>query len=98
MFLQNDVDIFLMVLSAFLISVGADISAQYSSITHTGAGGGYYCHIKGLVEQTIIDHNFPSTAIFRPAAIIGNSNTGPFASWLAPKFDCTWMIPTRFNY
>eukprot|EP01065_Artemidia_motanka_P021330 TRINITY_DN254_c0_g1_i10.p1 TRINITY_DN254_c0_g1~~TRINITY_DN254_c0_g1_i10.p1 ORF type:complete len:269 (+),score=83.66 TRINITY_DN254_c0_g1_i10:66-872(+) len=80
---------------SLLGSVGADEKATYSCITHTGAGGGYYMHCKGLIERKVTEEGFRTCGLFRPATLIGNSNTPGFFNWLAPKLD--WAVPNRYH-
>jgi nucleoside-diphosphate-sugar epimerase len=61
----------------------------------TIAGGSYYLHVKGLVEKNISEMGFESAAFYRPATLIGNTNTPGFFNWLAPKLD--WALPHRFQ-
>lgn len=75
--------------------VGADSTATYSSVTKSAAGFGWYNHCKGRAEELIAGVGFQSLSVFRPAAIVGNSNTPGFVSWLFPKID--WMLPSKYQ-
>jgi hypothetical protein len=75
--------------------VGSDIHSSYGWLTGTSAGGGWYRHVKGQVEANLMALQLPRLSIFRPAAIIGDSHTGSFGSWLFPKFD--WMLPNIYQ-
>lgn len=78
-----------------LSSVGADITQQYSSLTKSGAGGGWYLHCKGAMEDGVISQGFKSVAIFRPAGIYpGNTNTPETFGWLNEKLN--WMLPSKY--
>jgi len=63
---------------SLLTSVGADIAESESWLTGTGAGGGLYLHLKGLVEQNIFNCNFQTAYVYHPAGIIGSSNSPDF--------------------
>jgi len=52
-----------------LSSVGVDRNKQYSKLTGTNAGGGWYSHIKGKLEYDVERLNFKSLCIFKPAGI-----------------------------
>jgi hypothetical protein len=82
-------------LVSILTAAGPDITADYGFIMGNAAGGGWYRHVKGQVEQNLIDLKVSNLAIFRPAAIVGNRYLGDFGSWLMPKFD--WMLPLKYN-
>eukprot|EP01062_Namystynia_karyoxenos_P025928 TRINITY_DN202_c0_g1_i5.p2 TRINITY_DN202_c0_g1~~TRINITY_DN202_c0_g1_i5.p2 ORF type:complete len:287 (+),score=116.05 TRINITY_DN202_c0_g1_i5:104-862(+) len=73
---------------SLLTSVGADEKAQYSGCTHTGAGGGWYNHVKGVAERRVRELHFPTAAAIRPGTILGNTNTPGCWACLAPKLDC----------
>jgi len=78
-----------------LSSVGADISLQYSSITRSGAGGGWYLHVKGVMEEGVIGQGFTSVAVIRPAGIYpGNSNTPETLGWFNEKIN--FMLPGKY--
>jgi hypothetical protein len=47
------------------------------------------------MEQMIVNVGFKSVSVFRPAAIVGNTNTPGFLSWLNPKID--WMLPNKYK-
>lgn len=51
--------------------------------------------MKGVVENNLKSLGLANLAIYRPAAIVGNVNTGSFFSWLAPKFDC--VLPSIYQ-
>lgn len=59
-----------------LSALGANSHGQYSGWTGTAAGGGWYAHCKGKMEEGIQALPFASVTILRPAAIYpGNVNT-----------------------
>lgn len=80
---------------SLLTATGSDITSEYGYIMGNAAAGGWYRHVKGQVEQNLIDLKLPHLTIFRPAAIIGNKYLGGFGSWLFPKLD--WMLPAKYN-
>jgi uncharacterized protein YbjT (DUF2867 family) len=78
-----------------LSSVGADVTAQYSALTRTGAGGGWYLHVKGAMEQAVAQQGFASVTFMRPAGIYpGNSNTPETLGWLNEKLN--WALPAKY--
>eukprot|EP01134_Creolimax_fragrantissima_P000843 CFRG0843T1 len=80
---------------ALLTTTGSDITGKYSSITGTTAGSGYYVHCKGQIEKNIEEIGFQSLSIFKPAALLGNTNTPAFVNWLSPKIH--WALPARWH-
>eukprot|EP01062_Namystynia_karyoxenos_P025925 TRINITY_DN202_c0_g1_i2.p2 TRINITY_DN202_c0_g1~~TRINITY_DN202_c0_g1_i2.p2 ORF type:complete len:248 (+),score=77.64 TRINITY_DN202_c0_g1_i2:100-843(+) len=80
---------------SLLGAVGADESQSYSRVTGTGAGGGWYNHVKGVAERRVRELQFPTCGLFRPATLIGNTNTPGFFNWLAPKLD--WAVPGKWH-
>eukprot|EP01013_Petalomonas_cantuscygni_P010139 TRINITY_DN23134_c0_g1_i1.p1 TRINITY_DN23134_c0_g1~~TRINITY_DN23134_c0_g1_i1.p1 ORF type:complete len:237 (+),score=28.01 TRINITY_DN23134_c0_g1_i1:110-820(+) len=81
---------------AALSAVGSDASATWSSITRTGAGGGWYNHCKGIMEEGVLRAGFERVGIIRPAGIYpGNDNTPATFGWLVSKAQC--MMPQRFE-
>jgi uncharacterized protein YbjT (DUF2867 family) len=59
-----------------LSALGANSHRQYSRWTGTAAGGGWYAHCKGKMEEGIQTLPFASVTILRPAVIFpGNVNT-----------------------
>jgi nucleoside-diphosphate-sugar epimerase len=88
-----------------LSAVGADASAQYSNVTKTAAGGGWYCHVKGIMEdgkgKGKMEHGikamaFESVVIVQPAGIYpGNNNTPSFFGWLNEKLNP--ILPGKFE-
>jgi hypothetical protein len=77
-----------------LSAAGADVEGTYSIITRTGAGGGWYNHVKGLCEQQCAEVGFRRLSIYRPAGIIGNANTGMF-NHIGPAID--WLLPQKYK-
>lgn len=79
-----------------VLSAGwADENATYSSITKTAAGGGWYNHCKGHMENEIKKLNFKSAVFYQPAAIYpGNTNTPETFGWLNEKLNC--ILPKTF--
>jgi hypothetical protein len=47
------------------------------------------------VEEQIQSVGFPSTSIFRPAAIIGTPHTPKWLAWLSPKID--GVVPAKYK-
>eukprot|EP01062_Namystynia_karyoxenos_P025924 TRINITY_DN202_c0_g1_i1.p1 TRINITY_DN202_c0_g1~~TRINITY_DN202_c0_g1_i1.p1 ORF type:complete len:280 (+),score=87.82 TRINITY_DN202_c0_g1_i1:102-842(+) len=80
---------------SLLGAVGADESQTYGSIMGARAGGGWYRHVKGLAERRVRELEFPTAGLFRPATLIGCTNTPGFAQWLAPKLD--WLVPISWH-
>ena len=79
-----------------LTSVGSQYKGDDANVTkRTFAGSAYYLHLKGLVEKNLSDMGFDGVSLFRPATLVGNSNTPGFANWLAPKLD--WALPKKYN-
>ena len=73
---------------SLLSAVGSDITATESWITGTGAGGGLYNHVKGLIEHKMEASGFETLNIYRPAGILGNPNTPDFLMGL---FQGDWL-------
>eukprot|EP00903_Cladosiphon_okamuranus_P019450 g17884.t1 len=80
---------------SLLGSVAADPDAKPSRITGTAAGGGLYLGIKGKVEQNFEAANLESTAIFRPATLIGNDNTPAIAGSISKMI--SWALPAKYK-
>ena len=79
-----------------LTSVGAQYKGEQANVgKSTYAGSSLYRHLKGKVEKNLSQIGFDSVSIFRPATLIGNTNTPGLFNWLAPKFD--FVVPTRYN-
>eukprot|EP00005_Dracoamoeba_jomungandri_P003371 CAMPEP_0174256892 /NCGR_PEP_ID=MMETSP0439-20130205/6081_1 /TAXON_ID=0 /ORGANISM="Stereomyxa ramosa, Strain Chinc5" /LENGTH=247 /DNA_ID=CAMNT_0015339719 /DNA_START=59 /DNA_END=802 /DNA_ORIENTATION=- len=78
-----------------LTSVGADPSAEFSTLTGTVPGGGWYRKCKGMVEKNILELGFDSTAIYRPAIIPDDPQTPRFFSWTMPALDA--VMPANWN-
>ena len=65
-------------------------------MTRTGAGGGWYNHVKGVMEDSSNAIGFSTLSIFRPAAIYpGNVNTPNLFGWLNEKMN--FMLPGIYN-
>jgi len=54
-----------------------------------------YVHLKGKIEKHIEDLDFETCAHFRPAGLLGNSNTPTILNWALPKID--WMFPWKYK-
>lgn len=54
---------------------GADINSSWNFLTRTGAGGGYYNHVKGVAEKLTIDANISYTYIAQPAVLLDSPHT-----------------------
>lgn len=80
---------------ALLTAVGSDINSKYSSFTKTGAGGGWYKHVKGQVEANATAAAFKHTGIFQPATLLGSAATPKTFGWVMSKVD--WMLPTKYK-
>merc|ERR1712177_472 len=79
-----------------LTSVGSQYKGENANLgSRIYAGSAFYLHIKGLVEKNLAELEFDGLSIFRPATLIGNSNTPGFANWIAPKLN--WMLPKKYN-
>ena len=83
-----------------LSSLGANIENSYSIFTKTGAGGGYYNHVKGTMEDGIVHignkNLFKSVCIYRPAAIYpGNVNTPNFIGSLNKNLE--FILPKLYH-
>lgn len=71
---------------------GADSSAQWSNLTKTAAGGGWYAHCKGVIEENTIAAGFKYVFIAQPGALLGSPHTPPFMSYI-PSF----LIPEKYS-
>ncbi|KAJ3089230.1 hypothetical protein HK100_007824 [Physocladia obscura] len=78
-----------------LTSVGADANAAWSPITRSGAGGGWYFHCKGQVEQNFLKMGFDSVSAVRPSTLVGSPNTPSWVPFVQSAID--WALPARFN-
>lgn len=75
-----------------LSGVGADASAQWSNLTKTAAGGGWYSHCKGVVEENTVKAGFKYVFIAQPGALLGSPHTPSMMSWI-PSF----LIPEKYS-
>ena len=79
-----------------LTAVGTDITASYSWVSRTNAGGGWYNHVKGQVEKNTADLGFPAGAsMFRPSALLGSSHT----PWIVAKLmsGVSGVLPAKYK-
>jgi hypothetical protein len=58
-----------------MTAAGADINSSWNFLTRTGAGGGYYNHVKGVAEKLTIDANISYTYIAQPAVLLNSPHT-----------------------
>jgi nucleoside-diphosphate-sugar epimerase len=70
-----------------MTAVGADSKAGWSSLTKTAAGGSWYNHVKGTVEDNYSALEFDTLSIVRPATIIGAVATPKVVDWVARGLD-----------
>lgn len=57
---------------------------------------GWYNHVKGYMEQGIIQYNYRSLSIFQPAAIYpGNDNTPSALGEINKRLN--WLLPGALN-
>eukprot|EP00035_Acanthoeca_spectabilis_P025762 m.459791 g.459791 ORF g.459791 m.459791 type:complete len:225 (+) comp21836_c0_seq2:869-1543(+) len=75
-----------------MTSVGANEASQYSSITGTTAGGGWYSHVKGVAERLFTEVGFKQLTIVRPAALLGSEHTPGIMSYVPNA-----ILPQRFS-
>jgi len=68
-----------------MTAVGSDESATWSSFTRTGAGGGWYNHVKGVAERLTLEEKMPYTYIARPAILLGSAATPKILEFI-PNF------------
>eukprot|EP00752_Nemacystus_decipiens_P002315 g2189.t1 len=80
---------------SLLGSVAADPDAKPSRLTGTAAGGGLYLGIKGRVEKNFEAADLESTAIFRPATLVGNDNTPGVAAAMSKMI--SWALPLKYK-
>ena len=65
-------------------------------MTRTGAGGGWYNHVKGVLEDSTKAIGFSTLSIFQPAVIYpGNVNIPKLFGWLNEKMN--FMLPGIYN-
>jgi nucleoside-diphosphate-sugar epimerase len=84
--------------ASLLTSGMADANATPTTIfgkTLTGAGGGFYLMVKGLLEANVKAMSFTSVSTFRPAALIGTPNTPGFVEKLSVLSDM--VLPIKFK-
>ena len=58
-----------------MTAVGSDETAKWSPFTRTGAGGGWYNHVKGKAERLTADVGFPYLMIAQPGVLLGSPHT-----------------------
>jgi len=80
--------------TGLLTAMGTNVTST-SWFGFTGAGFGLYNRFKGLIEEQVKRLPFSSVAIYRPAAILENPNTGSFANWLFPKI--SGILPANYS-
>ena len=68
-----------------MTAVGSDENAQWSGITKTAAGGGWYNHVKGVAERLTLEAKIPYTYIARPATLLGTPHTPKILEFI-PNF------------
>jgi len=68
-----------------MTAVGSDENAQWSPITKTAAGGGWYNHVKGVAERLTLEAKIPYTYIARPSTLIGSPHTPNILTFI-PNF------------
>lgn len=75
-----------------LSAVGADESSTWNNLTRTAAGGGWYNHVKGVVERKTIECKFPYTFIAQPGALLGSPHTPGIMDYVP-----TFLIPIKYS-
>lgn len=75
-----------------MTAVGSDESAQWSSWTKSGAGGGWYNHVKGVAERLTEEAKLPYTYIAQPATLRGSPHTPKIVEMIP---DC--LIPLKYS-
>lgn len=70
----------------------ANENAQWSSITRTAAGGGWYNHVKGVAERKILEVGLPYVFIAQPAALLGSPHTPGFMSYIPNA-----IVPAKYS-
>ena len=68
-----------------MTAVGADESSQWSLLTRTSAGGGWYNHVKGVAERLTLETKLPYTYIAQPATLLGSPHTPKIVAMI-PNF------------
>mmetsp|Transcript_35815 Transcript_35815/g.94922 ORF Transcript_35815/g.94922 Transcript_35815/m.94922 type:complete len:258 (-) Transcript_35815:42-815(-) len=81
--------------AVLMTSTGADINGHYSMLTRTGAGGGWYNHVKGTCESNYAAERFQSLSIVRPSVLIGSPNTPSFMPALFSTI--AWALPANLQ-
>ncbi|CAM9911331.1 unnamed protein product [Choristocarpus tenellus] len=77
---------------ALLSSIGANMDAKLPEWTGIVGAGPYF---KGLVENNMQEMEFESVGIFRPATLIGNTNTPRWAAAVSKSL--SWMLPIKYK-
>lgn len=75
-----------------LSAAGADESKSWSNITKSAAGGGWYRHVKGVIERRTIECKFPYTFIAQPGALLGSPHTPAIMNYF-PNL----LIPDKYS-
>jgi len=75
-----------------MTSTGCNEDDQWSSITRTGAGGGWYSHVKGVAERLTVEAGIPYTYIAQPATLLGSPHTPKILEFI-PNF----ILPAKYS-
>lgn len=75
-----------------MTAVGSNEEAEWSSITKTGAGGGWYNHVKGVAERLTTEAGIRYTYIAQPATLLGSPHTPKILNFM-PHF----LLPAKYS-
>jgi uncharacterized protein YbjT (DUF2867 family) len=75
-----------------MTAVGSDENSEWSPLTKTSAGGGWYAHVKGVAERLTLEAEIPYTYIAQPGMLLGSPHTPKIFQYL-PNF----FFPAAFS-
>jgi len=61
---------------------GSNETSTWNFMTKTAAGGGWYSHVKGVVERLTIEAGIPYTYIAQPATLLGSPHSPKIAEMI----------------
>jgi len=75
-----------------MTAAGCNERDQWSSLTKTSAGGGWYSHVKGVAERLTLEAKLPYTYIAQPATLLGSPHTPKILEFI-PNF----ILPAAYS-
>mmetsp|Transcript_6392 Transcript_6392/g.11683 ORF Transcript_6392/g.11683 Transcript_6392/m.11683 type:complete len:235 (+) Transcript_6392:117-821(+) len=65
-----------------MTAAGSNENAEWSFITKSAAGGGWYNHVKGVAERLTVEAGMPYTYIAQPATLLGSPHSPRIATMI----------------